>query len=82
MEADMELDHPATPSLQAIFHGAKSFGLADDEVWRAFDEALSEAALPECLDELSADLARRILGKVRRVAREEERSPVAVRGGA
>jgi hypothetical protein len=76
----MEIDHPGTPSLQAIFHSARSFGLSDDEVWRAFDEMLGDD-LPERLDELGAELARRILAKVRRGAAEEQRAPAPVRRG-
>ena len=51
--------------LQATFDAAKHFGLTDDEVWETVDECLDEegrdASLSECLDELSAALAARIL---------------------
>ena len=59
----------AIPRLQAVFDGAKRFGLTDEEVWRAFDESLDEtgadASMSEYCDELTGELARRILRKQR-----------------
>jgi len=58
------------PSLQAIFDGAKSFGLSDDEVVRIANDSMhtagAEATVSEYLDELTATLARSILHKERR----------------
>jgi hypothetical protein len=58
--------------LQAMFKGAKSFGLTDEEAWRALDETMHgvdpDATIDEYLDELSAELARRILAKERNAA--------------
>jgi hypothetical protein len=71
----MDSGYDATPPLQAVFDGAKRFGLSDQEVWRAFDDCLdetgSDASVAEYLDELTGELARRILCKQRRVPPEE-----------
>jgi hypothetical protein len=57
------------PSLQAIFDGAKSFGLSDDEVWRMVNESMhaagADATVSAYLDELTGSLARSILHKER-----------------
>jgi hypothetical protein len=72
------MDHAyyAIPPLQAIFDGAKRFGLNDAEVWQAFDESVDEvgadATLSEYLQQLTGELARRILHK-QRCAPSEER---------
>jgi hypothetical protein len=59
--------------LQAIFDAAKHFGLTDDEVWETIDESLyaagDEATVSECLDDVTAALAGRILAKHRRASR-------------
>jgi hypothetical protein len=71
------MDHAyhAIPPLQAIFDGAKSFGLNEAEVWRAFDDCVddvgSDATLSEYLDQLTGELARRILHKQRCTPSEE-----------
>jgi hypothetical protein len=71
----MDLGYYATPTLHAVFDGAKRFGLSDEEVWRAFDDSLDEtgadASVAEYLDELTGELARRILCKQRRTPHEE-----------
>jgi hypothetical protein len=57
------------PSLQAIFDGAKSFGLSDDDVLRMANDSMeaagADATVSEYLDELIASLARMILLKHR-----------------
>ena len=71
----MYSDHPPSPLLQAIFEGAKRFGLTEEEAWWAVDECLHEvgrdATISEYLDELTAALAQRILSKQRRIPSEE-----------
>jgi len=71
----MDPGYYAIPRLQAVFDGAKRFGLSDEEVWRAFDEALDETgadvSVAEYLDELTGELARRILCKQRRTPYDE-----------
>jgi hypothetical protein len=68
-------DHPPSPLLQAIFEGAKRFGLTEEEAWWAIDECLSEvgkdATISEYLEELTGALAQRILSKQRRIPSEE-----------
>jgi hypothetical protein len=65
-------------ALQATRDAAKHFGLTDDEVWETVDECLEEAgrdaSLSDCLDELSAALAARILLKQRRSAARPART--------
>jgi hypothetical protein len=71
----MDPGYHAIPRLQAVFDGARCFGLSDEEVWRAFDDSLDEtgadAPVSEYLDELTGVLARRILHKQRRAPSEE-----------
>ena len=66
----MDSAYHAIPPLQAIFDGAKRFGLTDAEVWQAFDESMDEAGpdatVSEYVQELTGELARRILHKQRR----------------
>jgi hypothetical protein len=68
---EMDPEYTAIPSLQAIFDGAKRFGLTDEEVWQTVNESLyqvgRDATVPEYLDELTEALARRILSKERRI---------------
>ena len=65
----MNMDDTAVPSLQAIFDGAKCFGLTDDEAWLTVDECLGElggdATVNEFVDELTGALARGVLAKQR-----------------
>jgi hypothetical protein len=67
----MNTDYAVIPPLQAIFDGARDFGLTDDEVWQTVNESLrgagNDATVGEYLEELAAALARRILCKQRRV---------------
>jgi hypothetical protein len=76
--SDMEPIYPAPPPLRAVFDGARRFGLSDEEAWRSFDVALAEvgtdATVDEYLDELTGELARRVLGKHRQAPAE---GPVA-----
>jgi hypothetical protein len=73
--ARMDPGYYEMPQLQAVFDGAKRFGLTDEEVWRAFDDCLDEtgadASVFEYFDELTGELARRILQKQRRAPAEE-----------
>jgi len=73
----MHSDHTRIPQLQAIFEGAKSFGLREDEAWRAVDESLIEvgvdATMSEFLEELVGGLASRILSGQRRGISNERR---------
>ena len=66
----MDTTYQTIPSLQAIFDGAKSFGLSDSEVWRMVNESMraagGDATLAEYLDGLTAALARGIVQKERR----------------
>jgi hypothetical protein len=74
----MYTDHTPIMGLQAIFEGAKSFGLSDKEAWRAVDDSLhevgTEATVAEYLDELTGALARRILATARHSASRERPS--------
>jgi hypothetical protein len=67
---EMNTGYETQPSLQAVFEGAKTFGLTEDEVWRMFnrclDEAGHDATVSEYLDELAGALASLILAKERR----------------
>jgi hypothetical protein len=67
---EIDADIAPTPSLKAIFDGAKDFGLTDEEAWQTVDETLCEAGgdatLHECLTELAAALAQRVLSTQRR----------------
>jgi hypothetical protein len=66
----MDTTYQTMPSLQAIFDGARSFGLNDDEIWRMVNESMqaagAEATVSEYLDELTGALAQSILHKERR----------------
>jgi hypothetical protein len=65
----MDTRYAVTPPLQAIFDAAKRFGLSDDEVWHTLNEAVfaagEDGTVGECLDDLTAALAHRILAKAR-----------------
>jgi hypothetical protein len=67
----MDTEYSVIPPLQAIFDGARDFGLTDDEVWETVNESLSgaggDATVGEYIDELTGSLARRILLKQRRL---------------
>jgi hypothetical protein len=72
----MDSQYIATPSLEAIFDGARHFGLIDREIWRTVDECLEamgqDATVAEYIDELTGSLARRILAKQRRVSSTQQ----------
>ncbi|MGH2946127.1 MAG: hypothetical protein ACRDPC_07710 [Solirubrobacteraceae bacterium] len=74
---EMDADHLAIRPLQAVFGGAKAFGLTEAEVWQTVDECLYEAGgdatVSEYLDELIDALAQRILYKERRALSEKRR---------
>jgi hypothetical protein len=73
----MDPDHRVTAPLQAIFRGARDFGLTHAEVWRAFDDSLdavgADATVDEYLHELTGELAQRIVQRQRRAPSEEQR---------
>jgi hypothetical protein len=75
--------YQAIPPLQAIFDGARRFGLTDVEVWQAFDEALDEvgpdATVADYVQGLTGELARRILRKQRCSPSEDRRVPSSER---
>ena len=74
----MDPAYQALPPLQAIFDGARRFGLSDAEVWQAFDDSLDEggldATVADYVQELTGELARRILWKQRCSAAEDRRA--------
>jgi hypothetical protein len=78
----MEPDHSVISPVHAIFDAARHFGLTDHEIWRTFDTSLAEvgsdATVDEYCDELTEELARRILDKHRRTPFQQRR--VALRG--
>jgi hypothetical protein len=63
------MDDTAVPSLQAVFDGARCFGLTDEQAWRTVDQCLADvgrdATVGEFMEELSAGLARGVLAKQR-----------------
>ena len=71
--SDMDTGSAVTAPLRASFNAARRFGLSDDEVWHTVDEVVSRAGLHatvgECLEEITATLAREILAKERRAYR-------------
>jgi hypothetical protein len=74
----MDPGYQAIPPLRSIFDGARHFGLSHTEVWQAFDDAVDEAGadatVADYLEELTGELARRILRKQRCSASEERRA--------
>jgi hypothetical protein len=71
------MDHAnyAIPPLQSLFDGAKRFGLNEAEVWQAFEDSVDEvgadATLSEYVQQLTGELARRILHRQRCSPSEE-----------
>jgi hypothetical protein len=71
------MDHAnyAIPPLQSLFDGAKRFGLNEAEVWQAFEDSVDEvgadATLSEYVQQLTGELARRILQRQRCSPSEE-----------
>jgi hypothetical protein len=62
-------EHPGTDPLATIFESAAEFGLTPDEIWDAVltvPDRLPDDAKACYLDELSGDLARRLVEKERR----------------
>jgi hypothetical protein len=74
-------NHPIPP-LQAVFDGARRFGLTDAEVWQTFDESMAEAGpdatISDYVHELTGELARRILHKQRRTSEARPGRPRTV----
>jgi hypothetical protein len=72
--AEIEYGYTMAP-IQTILDGARQFGLTDDEIWETVNDCLSAAdedtTVPECIDELTGALARRILDKERHVRSED-----------
>jgi len=77
--SEMEPTYLPLPPVRAMFDAARLFGLSDEEAWGAFDVAIAEvgtdATVDEYLDELTGELARRILDKHRGTPSEERRVP-------
>ncbi len=75
----MHSDQTRIPRLQAIFEGAKSFGLPEDDAWRAVDESLDEvggdATVSQFLEELVGALACRILTEQRNPSKDRRDGP-------
>jgi hypothetical protein len=72
---EMNSDDTPMAGLQAIFQGARSFGLSEEDAWRTVDGVLlavgTEATVAEYLDELTAALARRIVSTAKHNASKE-----------
>jgi hypothetical protein len=70
-------DHHEVPAPQAVFDGARQFGLNDGEILQAIDRCLYEvgtdASVAELLDELTGALAQSILLKEQRALSNEQR---------
>jgi hypothetical protein len=75
---EMYSDNTPITRLQAIFEGAKSFGLSEEDAWRTLDEVLLEvgpdATVSEYLDELTGAMARGILSTARQTAPKQRPS--------
>jgi hypothetical protein len=71
-------DDTPIAGLEAIFEGARSFGLSEEAAWRTADDVLyavgPDATVSEYLDELTGAMARRILATARQTAPKERRS--------
>ena len=74
----MDSGYQAIPPPQAIFDGARRFGLSDAEAWQAFNDSLDEAGpdatVADYVRELTGELARRILSKHRCSAADDPRA--------
>ena len=61
----MDSNPTTTTPLRAVFESARQFGLSDDQILQTVDETLGtvgdDAYVSDYLDELSGNLARRIL---------------------
>jgi hypothetical protein len=73
----MDTDYAVIPPLQAIFDGARDFGLTDAEVWQTVNESLcgagGDTTVGEYIDDLVGALAARILTKQRRLLADDSR---------
>jgi hypothetical protein len=73
-------DDTPTAGLQAIFEGAQSFGLSEEETWRTADGVLyavgTEATVSEYLEVLTGALARGIVATARQTASNEPRTVI------
>jgi hypothetical protein len=62
-------DDTPTAGLRAIFQGARSFGLSEEDAWRTVDDVLhylgTDATVADYLDELTGAMARGILSTAR-----------------
>jgi hypothetical protein len=70
-------DDTPMAGLQAIFEGARSFGLSEEDAWRTADDVLyalgTDVTVAEYLEVLSGALARGILDTARQTAPSERR---------
>jgi hypothetical protein len=70
---DMDTRSAVSAPLRAGVEAAQAFGLTDDEIWGTVEVVVStvgpNATVGDCLDELTAALARGILDKERRRSR-------------
>jgi hypothetical protein len=75
---EMNSDDTPMAGLQAIFQGARSFGLSEDDAWRTVDGVLlavgTEATVSQYLDELTGAMARRIVSTAQHAASKERRT--------
>ena len=71
-------DDTPIAGLQAIFEGARSFGLSEEDAWRTADDVLyalgTDVTVAEYLEVLTGALARGIIDTVRQTA-PRERAP-------
>ena len=77
----MDFGYQPIPPFQAIFDGARRFGLSDAEAWQAFDDSLDQAGpdatVADYVEELTGKLARRILWKQQRGSAAGDRRAVS-----
>jgi hypothetical protein len=70
---DMDTRSAVSAPLRAGVDAARAFGLTDDEIWGTVEGVVSavgpNATVGDCLDELTAAVARGILDKERRRSR-------------
>jgi hypothetical protein len=68
-------DDTPIAGLQAIFEGARSFGLSEEDAWRTADDVLyalgTDVTVAEYLEVLTGALARGIVDTVRQTAPSE-----------
>jgi hypothetical protein len=64
----MDFEHPTTSSLAAILESATEFGVSPNEIWEAVvttPDHLPTDVKARYIEEISAELARRLLEKQR-----------------